>query len=135
MTATLKKMSNRLSFRITNKVRLMKNSEWRLFQDALSRAFTTWAPQHWEWVDYLFNEHFLAHRAGPFLIACMKDGIQPNPIELANIWAEQLTWFDDEMRQRHIAKLTPAAAEFLRCLEAELQPQLAIRGASYLKVA
>jgi len=117
----LKEMSDRLSFGITSKIGLIKNSERQLFQDALTRAFTTWAPQNWEWVDYLFNEHFLTHRAAPFLVAYMKDGIQPDPAKLANVWAKQLAWFDDEMKQRHIAKLTPVAAEFLRCLEAELQ--------------
>lgn len=126
----LKEMSDRLSFRITNKVRLMKNSEQRLFQDAVTRAYTTWAPQNWEWVDYLFNEYFLTHRAAPFLVAYMKDGIQPDPVELANVWAQQLTWFDDEMKQRHIAKLVPAATDFLRCLEAELQPHLQYLGNS-----
>jgi len=131
----LKEISDRLSFRIPSKVQLMKNSEQRLFQDAVIRAYATWAPQNWEWVDYLFNEHFLTHRAVPFLVTYMKDGIQPDSVELANVWAQQFTWFDDEMKQRHVAKLIPAATEFLRCLEVELQPQLAIRGTSYLKIA
>ena len=122
----LKEMSGRLSFWITSKVLLSKNSEQRLFQDAIIRAYTTWAPKNWEWVESLFNEHFLTHRAAPFLIAYVKGGVELNPVELANVWAEQLTWFDEEMKQRHITTLVPPATEFLLCLEAELQPQFNI---------
>jgi hypothetical protein len=117
----LKEMSDRLSSRITSKVIFSKNSEQRLFQDAVIRAYTTWAPQNWESVDSLFNEHFLTHRAAPFLIAYVKDGVELNPVELANVWAEQLTWFDEEMKQRHITKIVPAATDFLLCFEAEFQ--------------
>jgi len=116
----LKEMSGRLSSWITSNVLLSKNSEQRLFQDAVIRAYTTWAPKNWEWVESLFNEHFLTHRAAPFLIAYVKDGVELNPVELANVWAEQLTWFDEEMKQRHITKLVPAARDLLLCLEAEL---------------
>ena len=98
-------------------------SQRRLFQEALIRTYTTWAPHHWEWVDYSFNKHFVMNRAAPLLAGYLKDGLRPDPAELANAWAKQFTWFDEEMRQRHLAKLVPVATYFLRCLEAELLAQ------------
>lgn len=126
MAIMIEKLSKRIDARINNglvgKVQLLQNTEQRIFRDALTRAYTIWAPQNWEWVDSLFNEHFLTYRATNFLIKYyMKDRSLPEPIELANLWAEQFKWFDEEMRQRHIAKLTPVAAEFLRSFETELQ--------------
>lgn len=121
MTAIIKQIRNQLSSKVAGNVRLINNSEQQEFRDALTRAFATWAPQNWEWVDYLFNEHFLAHRVAPLLTTGQQAGTRLDSVKLAHIWAEQLAWFDDEMKQRHIAKLIPAAAEFLRCLRTELQ--------------
>lgn len=121
MTAIIKQIRNQLNSKVARNVRLINNFEQRLFRDALTRAFTAWAPQHWEWVDYLFNEHFLTHRVAPLLATCRQDGIQLDPVKLANIWAEQLTWFDDEMKQKHMAKIVPAATDFLLCFETELR--------------
>lgn len=95
--------------------------ERRAFQAALTRAYTIWAPSNWEWVDYSFNEYFLTHQVVPYLIHCWKEAIQPDPTELANLWAEQFTWFDQEIRQRHMAHLMPAVDNFLLCLEAGLR--------------
>jgi hypothetical protein len=95
--------------------------ERRTFQAALTRAFVTWAPSNWEWVDYSFNEYFLTHQVVPYLIHCRKEAIRPDPTELANLWAEQFTWFDQEMRQRHVVQLMPAVTNFLSFLEAELR--------------
>lgn len=93
----------------------------RRFQAALSSAYTTWSSRHGEWVDYSFNQHFLTHQVTPYLIHCQEENTQPDPVELAKRWAEQFTWFDKEMRQRHIATLIPAICDFMSCLEAELR--------------
>ncbi|HXW00623.1 MAG TPA: hypothetical protein VEC93_19560 [Anaerolineae bacterium] len=85
--------------------------------------YSIWAPQHWEWVDYSFNEYFLTHQVAPRLARCLKGATQPDPAELANMWAEQFIWFSEEMRQRHIAELIPAITNFLCCLEAEVGVQ------------
>jgi hypothetical protein len=94
--------------------------ERQAFQAALTRAYATWASSNGEWIDYSFNEHFLTHRAAPLLIRHMKGATPLGEADLANIWAEQFTWFDSEMKQRHIAKLIPAITDFLFCMEAEL---------------
>jgi hypothetical protein len=93
----------------------------RAWRAALSRAYAAWISRHWEWVDYSFNEYFLTHQVAPYLIHCQEEGAQPNPAELAAMWAEQFTWFNQALRQRHIASLIPAISELLSCLETELR--------------
>jgi hypothetical protein len=66
------------------------------------------------------NEHFLTQQVAPLLVCSLVESRQPDPVELAEAWTEQLSWFDEAMRQRHIAKLIPAISDFLSCLEAEL---------------
>lgn len=93
----------------------------RAFQAALSRAYAAWSSRHWEWVDYSFNQHFLTHQVAPYLIHCQEESTRPDPTELAERWAEQFTWFDAAMRQKHVASLIPAICDFLDCLEVELR--------------
>lgn len=92
----------------------------RAVQAALTRAYAAWAPHHWEWVDSLLNEHFLTQQATPLLARSLEENRRLNPAALAEAWAEQLSWFDEEMRQRHIATLIPAISDFLDCVKAEL---------------
>lgn len=101
-------------------IQLRRNLRQRVFRGALTRTYATWAPHHWEWVEYCFNEHFVMHKIAPYLICCLEHTTRPELAELANTWAEQFTWFDEKMRQRHIARLIPAVSNFLTILEAEL---------------
>jgi hypothetical protein len=98
---------------------LRKYSQRRTFQAALRHAYITWTASNWEWVDYSCNEHFLTYQAAPYLIQALEETTQPDPAQLANVWAEQFTWFDEAMRQRHVAALIPAIISFLSCLEQE----------------
>lgn len=100
-------------------VRCKQTLQQPTFQAALTRAYATWAVHHRVWVDYSFNEFFLMHRVAPRL----ERTPQPDPAELADLWAEQFTWFSEEMRQRHISHLIPAVANFLCCLEVEVWMQ------------
>ena len=100
---------------------LEKVVQRRAFQTALSRAYAAWTPANWEWVDYSFNEHFLTHQVAPYVIRCLEEVTRPDPVQLAKMWAEQFTWFDEEMRQRHVARLIPAISDFLSCLEEVLR--------------
>jgi hypothetical protein len=92
----------------------------RAFQKALAQAYTVWMPSHQDWTDYLFDKYFLTHRAAPLLTRYLEGAPLPEANELAQLWAKQFTWFDEAMRQRHIAALVPAVAHFLNCLEAAL---------------
>ena len=90
------------------------------FQVALSRAYTAFVRHYPQWAASLFDEHFLTHRAAPFLARCLTRGAAPDPVELAGAWADQMSLAAAE-RQRRIAELTPACADFLGWLESELR--------------
>jgi hypothetical protein len=117
----IEKMISKLSLQQIMPERMQKYGQRRMFQVALIRTYTTWASHNWEWVDSLFNEHFLAQQAGSLLSRLVQEGRFPDSVELAEAWAEQLSWFDQAMRQRHIATLLPAITVFLGCLEEELR--------------
>ena len=102
---------------------LQKHRQHRMFQAALRHAYTAWTASNWEWVDYSCNEHFLTFQAAPYLIQALEETTPPDSAQLANVWAEQFTWFDEAMRQRHVAALIPAITHFLDCLEIELYPR------------
>ena len=82
------------------------------FKIALSRAYTAFARNYPQWTASLFDEHFLTHRAAPFLACCLARDAAPDPAGLATVWADQLG-LEGERRQRRIAELTPASAAFL----------------------
>jgi len=90
------------------------------FKIALGRAYTAFARHYPQWAASLFDEHFLTHRAAPFLAGCLTRGASPDPAELAGAWAEQMS-LPPEERQRRIAELTPACTVFLGWLESELR--------------
>jgi hypothetical protein len=91
------------------------------FHEALSLAYAAWMPDHRDWNDSLFDKYFLTHRAGLLLSRFLEDATLPEPVELAQLWAEQFTWFNANTKQRHIEALVPAAAHFLHLLETRLR--------------
>ena len=90
------------------------------FRVALTRAYTAFARHYPQWAASLFDEHFLTHRAAPFLAGCLTRGAAPDPAELAGAWADQMSLPPGE-RQRRIAELAPACADFVGWLESELR--------------
>lgn len=88
-------------------------------QAALHRAYETFSDRYPQWAQYLFDEHFLTHKAEPILIGYLSGSASPEPVALATAWAEQMTWFNEVTRQKRITQLTPAADHFLQLLEAE----------------
>jgi hypothetical protein len=90
------------------------------FKIALSRAYTAFARNYPQWTASLFDEHFVTHRAAPFLACCLARDAGPDPAGLAATWADQLN-LEGERRQPIIAELTPASAAFLSWLESELR--------------
>jgi hypothetical protein len=91
------------------------------FRAALASAYSTFVCRHPQWAAALFDEHFLTHRAIPLLARCVTRDGQPTPGGLAAAWADQMALMEGPRRQWLIAALTPAAADFLRWLEAELR--------------
>lgn len=153
MTGTLKlqliDMIDQLSFGITGKVLSSKNlaqslqtminapgiknivpkwaeqlSQVRAFRVALINAYTTCAGHYYpKWSSYFYDEQFRAHGAAHLLASYRGNATRPEPSELANIWAEQITWLSEEAKQKHIDELVPVASRLLYCLEIELHDQ------------
>ena len=115
---------------ITNRVfsRLWPESQVRtwlqslVFERALGRAYVNFADTYPRWADSFFDEHFVRRTAKPLLSRYLHPSstLPPSPIELASLWADQFR-IDDPAR-KYRANVTPVAAHFLGCLEAELQP-------------
>ncbi|MBE7555606.1 MAG: hypothetical protein HS126_31540 [Anaerolineales bacterium] len=92
----------------------------RSLNRAITRAYTSFARQYPDWVDYFFDEYFLRQRAFPVLAGYLEFKALPTSFELARGWAEQFAWPNLEMKERHLALLMPVAADFLRRLDREL---------------
>ena len=142
----IKEMIDRLSFGVTGKVLSSKNlaqslqtminapgiknivpkwaeqlSQVRAFRVALINAYTTCAGHYYpKWSSYFYDEQFRAHGAAHLLASYRGNATRPEPSELANIWAEQITWLSEEAKQKHIDELVPVASRLLYCLEIEL---------------
>jgi hypothetical protein len=99
---------------------LGRNLQQLTFKIALSRTYTAFARNYPQWTVSLFDEHFLAHRAAPFLACCLTRDAAPDPAGLAAAWADQLG-LEGQRRQQRIAELTPVCATFLDWLDAELR--------------
>jgi hypothetical protein len=89
-------------------------------RQAIARSYPSFAATYPEWTDYLFDEHFLNQQAFPVLTRYLKYKVLPTPFELAQVWAEQLTWSNLEMKERHVAHLMPVATDFLCRLNKDL---------------
>ena len=101
---------------VTNVMRnLEQNSQYQVRKAAQTRAFANFASKYPAWAQYLFDEHFLSHAAA----ALIESDSLPDPIELANAWADQMVWPKPKTRQNQVADLIPAAAYFLQVLETE----------------
>lgn len=99
---------------------LERASRRRTLRQAIAHVYPAFARRYPEWVNYLFDEQFLQQRAFPLLTQYLAYKVVPTPFELAQIWAEQFTWSNLEMKERHIARLMPIATDFLRHLSKDL---------------
>jgi len=102
------------------RARLGRDAERLAFQVALARAYTAFARRYPQWAATLFDEPFLRGAAAPLLARCLMRDKPPQASELASAWADQLAW-RGETRAQGLAEVTPAAADFLQELTAELR--------------
>ena len=99
-----------------------RNAQRLAFRVILTSGYITCARHYYpKWTSYFMDEEFRTHGAALLLGCYLKNGAYPEPAELANIWADQMMWLSEEVRQRHLAELVPVASRFLHCLEAELR--------------
>lgn len=93
---------------------------------AQTQAYQRFAKQHPQWANSLFDAYFLSHGAAPLIARAIDPTNRPAPYEFAVAWFEQCKAPDATARQADITDVVAAAADFLRCLEAELQPYQSI---------
>lgn len=99
---------------------LRSETQQRALRQALVRSYPAFAATYPEWTHYFFDEYFLSQRAFPILARYLQYKVVPTPFELAQVWAEQFSWSNLERKERHMARLMPVAADFLRRLDKEL---------------
>ena len=97
---------------------VVAGSRRRAARRAVARASAAFGQQRPGLAAALFDEHFLAHRAAP-IFAGYAPGRPGAAAALAAAWASQF-FGEAEARRRRIAEATPAAADFLALLDAEL---------------
>ena len=110
----------------------LKDQTWfqkLVFRRALKRVHTRFAVDHAEWVDDLFDDHFLQRCALPLVMACHTEGRLPTPTELAEAWDKQFNPNPPAVRQKRLSQMTPVAAIFLRELQMELGGLAALHSA------
>ena len=107
---------------LTEKVQawLGRDPQRLAFQVALARAFPRFAHAYPQWIESLFDEHFLTHQAASLLARTLVRTNMLTPAELATAWADQMG-LNERQRTQFIAELTPVASNFLRWLDAELR--------------
>ena len=98
------------------------------FETALARAYTAFARHYPMWTASLFDEYFLKSEPVIELLAKLltRRG-RPDPKEFACLFANHVGQHYSEHRERLIDDVTPAAADFLKWLEAELENQEVLR--------
>jgi hypothetical protein len=98
------------------------------FETALARAYTAFARHYPMWTASLFDEYFLKSEPVIELLAKLltRRG-RPDPKEFARLFANHIGQHYSEHRERLIDDVTPAAADFLKWLEAELENQEVLR--------
>jgi hypothetical protein len=93
---------------------------------ARAQAFAHFAQAHPVWAESLFDEHFLSHAAAPLIARAIEPGNRPTPSEFAAAWFAQCAAPGATASDAQLADVAVAAAEFLRYLDAALQPYQAI---------
>ena len=101
---------------------LFGDPQKKAFERALKRALEHLETNHGEWVAQLFDGSFLAHEGAPVLaLFLVRDG-QPDPSEMAKLWADSLR-LKGEQRTTHIRELEPVTADFFSSLSHALKAE------------
>ena len=101
---------------------LHRRLQQAMLRTARAQAFAQFAEAHPRWAESLFDEHFLSHAAAPLIARAVEPANRPSPSELAAAWFAQCAAPGASARDADLTEVAMAAAEFLRYLDAALQP-------------
>ena len=96
---------------------LIQSYQRRTLRRAVHQAYVAFARTYPNWVATLFDEHFVNTHLLPLLQRAAEVGDKVTPIQAAELWARQVSMLPT-LRQKHIARIMPAATHFL-CLVAD----------------
>jgi hypothetical protein len=96
---------------------LVESYQRRTLRRAVRHAFSTFARTYPNWVAALFDEHFVQFHLLPLLQRAAEAGEKVTPAQVAEIWARQVSMLPS-LREKHIARIMPAATHFL-CMVAD----------------
>lgn len=85
---------------------------------AIYSAHLIWGKRYPAWRDAFFDRHFLRIHVIPLLVERHGDLSMVQPETFAQKWVQQFA-IEECYRQRLVAELTPAVADFLSFVEAE----------------
>lgn len=88
---------------------------------ALSKALTVFRNTHPNWVNSLFNQHFVMVHVKPVVEMNLSHGRLPSALDLAMLWDRQFGEDEFSLREACITELTQAAKVFVNILNAELR--------------
>ncbi len=108
---------------------LSRDYRRRILGQALPRTYALFAQKYPQWTSVLFDEHFLSHGAAPILQRIPEDFTAAHSSVLANAWANQMIWYSEESKQRHISELLPAACDFIGFLQTEFHREARLEAA------
>jgi hypothetical protein len=91
------------------------------YQKALYRAYTAFARQYPDFTASLFNESFLMKEGASELAKQLTRHLSPDPAILAKAWAASI--YSPHLIETKLKTFTPACADFLCFLEAELKAE------------
>ncbi len=87
---------------------------------AIDEAFAIFAKRNPEWVDNLFDQHFIEKRVKPVVGINAKRGRKVSAIDVAMMWDAQFSNQSFDRRQQHVNQLVADAELFIRELKARL---------------
>lgn len=98
---------------------LTQSYQRRTLRRAVRHAYGVFARTYPNWVAALFDEHFVNTRLLPLLHQAAQAGAKVTPTQVAELWVRQVSIFPT-LRQKHSARIIPAATHFLCMVGDEL---------------
>jgi hypothetical protein len=96
---------------------LVQSYQRRTLRRAVRQAYLTFARTYPNWVAALFDAHFVDTHLLPLLQRAAEAGVKVTPLQVAEVWARQVSMLPS-LRQKHTARMIPAATHFL-CMVAD----------------
>ena len=110
-------METLMSLERTTMQWLVESYQRRTLRRAVRHAYINFARTYPNWVATLFDEHFVLTHLLPMLQNAADAGNKVTPQQVAEAWARQVSMLPS-LRQKHSARMTPAATHFL-CMVAD----------------